>query len=46
VIVDEASTAFNGMPAAGTWKLDVADTAASDVGTLDSWSLKIVGACQ
>ena len=46
VIADQAVTTFNGMPAAGTWKLDVADVATSDVGTLDTWSLKIVGACQ
>jgi serine protease len=46
VIVDQAIATFNGMPAAGTWKLQVADAAASDVGTLDSWSLKIVGVCQ
>src|SRR4029078_6971907 len=32
-------TAFNGAPAAGTWKLRVQDLASIDVGTLDSWSL-------
>ena len=46
VIVDQAIATFNGMPAAGTWKLQVADGAAADTGTLDTWSLKIVGACQ
>jgi subtilisin-like proprotein convertase family protein len=30
-------------PAAGTWTLEVADTAADDVGTLASWSLTIHG---
>jgi kexin len=30
-------------PAAGTWSLEVADTAADDVGTLASWSLVIHG---
>jgi len=45
-IVDQAVTTFNGMPAAGTWKLQISDAAASDVGTLDTWSLKIVGVCQ
>jgi subtilisin-like proprotein convertase family protein len=38
-------TAFNGQTAAGTWKLKVQDLAALDVGTLNSWSLKIVGNC-
>lgn len=46
VIADQAITTFNGMPAAGTWKLKVVDAAASDTGTLDTWSLKIVGVCQ
>ena len=32
---------FKGLPAKGTWTLNVADTAASDRGTLKSWSLKI-----
>jgi subtilisin-like proprotein convertase family protein len=40
-----AVTAFNGKTAAGTWKLKVQDLAAVDVGTLDSWSLAIVGNC-
>ncbi len=32
---------FVGEDAAGTWKLTVVDTAANDVGTLDSWSMQI-----
>jgi len=44
VITNQAVTAFNG-PAAGTWKLLVQDRASADVGTLNSWSLKIVGSC-
>jgi subtilisin-like proprotein convertase family protein len=38
-------TAFNGQAAAGTWQLRVQDLAAADVGTLNSWSLAIVGDC-
>jgi subtilisin-like proprotein convertase family protein len=41
-----SSTAFNGTGAAGTWKLLVQDLAAIDVGTVNSWSLNIVGGCQ
>lgn len=37
--------AFDGKPAAGSWKLKVVDTAAQDVGTLSSWSLAISGSC-
>ncbi|AKF10556.1 proprotein convertase P-domain-containing protein [Sandaracinus amylolyticus] len=32
---------FNGVDAAGTWRLVVVDTASADVGTLSSWSLAI-----
>ncbi len=32
-------TTFNGKPNAGAWKLKVTDTAAQDVGTLNSWSI-------
>jgi Zn-dependent metalloprotease/subtilisin-like proprotein convertase family protein len=45
VITNQAITAFNGKTAAGTWKLKVQDLAAVDVGTLNSWSLNIVGNC-
>ncbi|MBI5501322.1 MAG: proprotein convertase P-domain-containing protein [Deltaproteobacteria bacterium] len=31
-----------GQDAAGSWFLHVADTAAADVGTLNSWSLTLV----
>jgi len=45
VITNQSITTFNGQTAAGTWKLKVVDAAAADVGTLNSWSLKIVGNC-
>jgi subtilisin-like proprotein convertase family protein len=45
VITNQAITAFAGQPAAGAWKLKVQDLAAADVGTLNSWSLTIVGNC-
>ncbi|HEX7836987.1 MAG TPA: proprotein convertase P-domain-containing protein [Kofleriaceae bacterium] len=45
IITNQAITAFNGHTAAGTWKLKVQDLAAADVGTLNSWSLTIVGNC-
>jgi subtilisin-like proprotein convertase family protein len=45
VINNLSITAFNGQPAAGTWKLKVQDLAAVDVGTLNSWSLLINGNC-
>jgi subtilisin-like proprotein convertase family protein len=45
ILTNLAITAFNGTPAAGTWKLRVQDLASIDVGTIDSWSLKIVGDC-
>jgi len=45
VIVNQSITAFTGQTAAGNWKLKVQDLAAQDVGTLNSWSLKIVGNC-
>ncbi|HVO29406.1 MAG TPA: proprotein convertase P-domain-containing protein [bacterium] len=44
-ISNKAITAFSGKTAAGTWKLKVQDLAAVDTGTLDSWSLNIVGNC-
>jgi subtilisin-like proprotein convertase family protein len=45
VLTDSAITAFNGQPAAGTWRLKVQDLAAVDVGTINSWSLLINGNC-
>jgi Zn-dependent metalloprotease/subtilisin-like proprotein convertase family protein len=45
VINNQAITTFNGKTAAGTWRLRVQDLAAVDVGTLNSWSLNIVGNC-
>jgi subtilisin-like proprotein convertase family protein len=45
VITNQAITSFNGHPAAGTWRLKVQDLAAQDVGTLNSWSLTVVGSC-
>jgi subtilisin-like proprotein convertase family protein/pimeloyl-ACP methyl ester carboxylesterase len=42
---NQAITAFNGQTAAGTWQLRVQDLASFDVGTLNSWSLNIVGNC-
>ena len=38
-------TTFNGRTAAGTWRLQVQDRAAANVGRLNSWSLNIVGSC-
>jgi subtilisin-like proprotein convertase family protein len=37
----ELLSAFNGMDAFGTWTLTVADQAALDVGTLNSWSIDL-----
>jgi subtilisin-like proprotein convertase family protein len=45
VLVNVPVTVFNGQPAAGTWRLVVQDLASADLGTLNSWSLRIVGAC-
>jgi Zn-dependent metalloprotease len=38
-------TNFNNRTAAGTWRLQVQDLAAADLGTLTSWSLRVVGRC-
>ncbi len=40
-----ALTAFDGLPAAGPWRLKVQDFALEDEGQLRSWSLRIVGDC-
>ena len=45
IITNQAITAFNAQPAAGTWRLKVQDLAGADVGTLNSWSMRIVGNC-
>jgi subtilisin-like proprotein convertase family protein len=45
IINNQVITAFNGQTAAGTWQLKVQDLARVDVGTLNSWSLNIVGNC-
>ena len=45
IINNQAIAAFNGQTAAGTWRLKVTDLAAVDVGTINSWSLNIVGNC-
>jgi subtilisin-like proprotein convertase family protein len=45
VINSLSISAFNGHVAAGTWQLRVQDLAGIDVGTLNSWSLTIVGNC-
>jgi subtilisin-like proprotein convertase family protein len=45
VLTNSAVTAFAGQVAAGTWRLQVQDRAGADVGTLNSWSLTIVGNC-
>ncbi|HSS03460.1 MAG TPA: proprotein convertase P-domain-containing protein, partial [Kofleriaceae bacterium] len=45
IINNLAIPTFNGRTAAGTWQLRVQDRAARNVGTLNSWSLNIVGSC-
>jgi pimeloyl-ACP methyl ester carboxylesterase len=46
IISNQSITAFNGQTAPGTWRLRVQDLASADVGTLNSWSLTIVGNCR
>jgi len=38
-------TAFNGKVAQGTWTMHVSDNGGLDTGTLDSWSIAIMGNC-
>ncbi len=38
-------TAFQGQPAAGTWKLKLQDLSPDDVGALNAWSLTFDGSC-
>jgi subtilisin-like proprotein convertase family protein len=45
IISNMAITTFNGHTGAGSWQLKIQDRAAADVGTLNSWSLAIVGNC-
>jgi Zn-dependent metalloprotease/subtilisin-like proprotein convertase family protein len=45
ILVNQPITVPAGVTAAGTWQLRVQDRAAVDVGTLNSWSLNIVGNC-
>ena len=45
IFTNASTTVFNGEVAAGNWKLKVVDRAAGDVGTLNSWSMHIVGNC-
>ncbi|MGB0714772.1 MAG: proprotein convertase P-domain-containing protein [Phycisphaerae bacterium] len=37
----EALSAFNGMDSAGDWTITIADNAAADTGTLDSWTVSL-----
>ena len=39
----QALTAFNGKGTAGSWKLQVVDNAAQDVGTLNTWTITFNG---
>jgi carboxypeptidase D len=39
----ESLSAFAGQSSAGTWRLDVADQANGDVGTVNSWSVELCG---
>ena len=45
VVSNRAVTNFNGQNASGTWQLKVQDRAAIDLGSLTSWSLRVVAAC-
>lgn len=45
VLSNSSIAGFAGHTAAGTWSLKVTDLAAQDVGTINSWSLNIVGSC-
>jgi subtilisin-like proprotein convertase family protein len=41
VITDLPVAAFDGVAAAGTWKLRVQDLSGGDVGTLNAWSVNV-----
>jgi subtilisin-like proprotein convertase family protein len=45
IFTNLAVSTFNGEPAAGTWQLSVQDRSPGSTGTLNSWSLAIVGTC-
>lgn len=45
VLTGAAITAFAGQPAAGTWRIVAQDLAGRDIGAINSWSLRIIGAC-
>jgi len=45
IINNLAIPTFNGRTAAGTWQLRIQDRAAGNVGTLNSWSVNVVGSC-
>jgi subtilisin-like proprotein convertase family protein len=45
VLSSTAVTGFAGRPAAGTWRLLVQDLAGADVGSVNSWSLRITASC-
>jgi subtilisin-like proprotein convertase family protein len=46
VFTDLPLTAFNGQPSGGQWRLLMLDAFAQDVGTLQSWSLKVQAFCE
>jgi len=45
VVTNLTVSTFNGETAAGNWQLKVQDLSIANVGTLNSWSLTIVGSC-
>jgi vibriolysin len=45
VVTNRNVTTFNNQNASGTWQLKVQDRAGQDLGTLTSWSLRVVATC-
>ena len=45
VITNQVIPVFNNQTAAGTWQLKVQDLSTLDTGTVNSWSLTVVGNC-
>jgi subtilisin-like proprotein convertase family protein len=45
VFTNQTVVNFNGELAAGTWTLAIKDISPTGTGTLNSWSLAIVGSC-
>ena len=45
ILTNQSITAFDNQTAAGTWQLNVQDDSPGITGTLNSWSLTIVGNC-